>query len=110
MVAVRTMTPGLVGVLGLCGCAVFGDHTPVSGYVADSAITARVRAALVQDPTVEASEVSVQTYNGQVTLNGVVDDQAMVRRAVLLTEQTPGVKSVRNAMQVPPTAVEVTAR
>ena len=109
MASVRTMG-ALLGALGLGGCAALGGHPPVSGYVADSAITARVRAALVQDPALEASDVGVYTYNGRVTLDGVVDDQGMVRRVVLAAEQTPGVRSVQNAMQVAPATPELTAR
>jgi hyperosmotically inducible periplasmic protein len=114
MASVRKIAVGpcaaLLGALALCGCTALSSRPPTSGYVVDSAITARVRAALVQDAALEASEVGVYTYNGLVTLNGVVDDQLMVRRAILVAERTPGVRSVRNAMQVAAATPELTAR
>jgi hyperosmotically inducible periplasmic protein len=101
----------LVGVLTLTasGCQLLKEHE-TAGYVGDSAITARVRQALIKDPTIEAREVGVQTFEGQVTLIGVVDDEAMARRIAHLAEQTPGVRSVQNSMQIIAPPAELTAR
>jgi osmotically-inducible protein OsmY len=90
------------------GCQLLREHE-TGGYVGDSAITARVRQALIKDPNVEASEVGVQTYNGRVTLIGVVDDEAMARRVVHLAEHTSGVLGVQNSMQIAAAPTELTA-
>jgi osmotically-inducible protein OsmY len=100
--------------LGMTACSLWQRQEPVGGYVGgyvgDSAITARVRQALVKDPAVEATEIDVHTYEGKVTLAGVVDDDAMARRAVRVTQQTPGVRSVENSLQVAASPTELTAR
>ena len=93
-------TVPLLPALLLAGCAAFHAHPQVSGNVDDSAITARVRQALVKDPSVKASEVDVHTHEGRVMLNGVVDTQAMAHRAEQVAERTPGVRSVDNSLQI----------
>ena len=62
--------------------------------------TARVKTALLKDHDVKGSEVNVQTYEGKVTLTGVVDNSEMAHRAERIARDTPGVKSVESAMQV----------
>jgi osmotically-inducible protein OsmY len=104
----------LLGALALTasGCQLLRERE-TAGYVGDSAITAQVRQTLIKDATIEANEVGVQTFEGQVTLIGVVDDEAMARRVALLAEHTPGVRSVRNDIQVaaaPAAPAELTAR
>jgi hyperosmotically inducible periplasmic protein len=86
--------------VGLAGCGIFRGHESPSAYVDDSALTARVKTALIKDPKVKASEVDVHTYQGKVTLAGVVDNAAMMRRAEQIARDTPGVKSVESTIQV----------
>ncbi len=82
------------------GCEVFRGHESPSAYVDDSAVTARVKTALIKAPGVKANEIDVHTYRGVVTLNGVVDNEQMLDRAKKIARDTPGVKSVRSALQV----------
>jgi osmotically-inducible protein OsmY len=89
-----------VALLGVSGCGIFRGHEAPSAYVDDSALTARVKTELVKDPEVKASEIDVNTYQGRVTLNGVVDNATMAKRAVSIARGTPGVKSVHSALQV----------
>jgi hyperosmotically inducible periplasmic protein len=91
------------------GCQMLKEHE-TAGYVGDSATTVRVRQALIKDPTIEASAVGVQTLDGQVTLIGVVDSEAMARRVGRLAEKIPGVHSVQNNLQVAAPPAELTAR
>jgi len=101
----------LVAALALTvgGCQMLKEHE-TAGYVGDSATTARVRQALIKDPTIEASAVGVQTYEGQVTLIGVVDNEAAARRVGRLAEKIPGVRTVQNDLQVAAPPAELTAR
>jgi osmotically-inducible protein OsmY len=84
----------------VCGCSIFRNQQSPGGYVDDSAITARVRTALVKDPRVKASEIGVHTYEGKVTLNGVVDDADMARLAERHARETQGVRSVESVLQI----------
>ena len=86
--------------LGTSGCRVLRAHEGPTAYVGDSTINARVEIALVQSPTIEAREIAVHTFQGTVTLDGVVDDASMAQRAEEITRATPGVKSVNSRLQV----------
>jgi osmotically-inducible protein OsmY len=82
------------------GCGVFRGQRSPSAYVDDSAVTARVKTALIKSPGVKASEIDVHTYRGVVTLDGVVDDEQMLQSAEKIARDTLGVSSVRSTLQV----------
>lgn len=69
-------------------------------YVDDSAITAKVKAAFVNDKEVKATEVKVETYKGTVQLSGFANSNTAIERAVQLANNAPGVKSVRNDIRL----------
>jgi hyperosmotically inducible periplasmic protein len=82
------------------GCNVMrGQQTP-SDYADDAALTARVKAALLDDEQVKGTQFNVDVYNGKVTLSGVTDNAAQAKRAEQIAKQTPGVKSVESAIRV----------
>jgi len=66
----------------------------------DTAITTKVKSAMVADPTLKALQINVDTKNGVVTLAGAVDSQAMKDRATEVTQGVTGVKSVDNNLTV----------
>jgi hypothetical protein len=85
----------VVLLLTVPACALFrAQEAATTGYVGDSTITARVKTALIKDPRIQASEIDVQTYQGRVTLNGVVDSAAMAERALEVARATPGVRTI----------------
>ena len=66
----------------------------------DLGITTRVNNRLIADPDVKATDVDIDTYDGVVTLSGVVEDDAARDEAELLTQQTKGVRAVHNELRV----------
>lgn len=82
------------------GCSSSPKQAGVGEYVDDTIITTKVKAALVNDPTTKATEINVETFKGVVQLSGFVSSQAAANRAVELTRQVNGVKSVRNDMRL----------
>jgi osmotically-inducible protein OsmY len=66
----------------------------------DVAVTAKVKARLAGDPEVKASQIDVDTVNGRVTLNGVVESEEVRAEAEKLAIRTEGVKEVVNLLQV----------
>jgi hypothetical protein len=66
----------------------------------DSAITSKVKAALIGDDQVKAFDINVDTYRGKVTLTGAVDTQAQIARAADDAQAIAGVKSVENRLTV----------
>jgi len=70
--------------------------------LADLALTARVKTALLNDREIDATGISVSANDGVVTLSGTIATPAEAARAVELTRATPGVKSVKSALHVGP--------
>ncbi len=71
-------------------------------YVDDKVITAKVKAALVEDPGVKALQIKVETYEGVVQLSGFVDDPDQITRAADIAKGVEGVKSVKNDLILRP--------
>lgn len=69
-------------------------------YIDDAAITAKVKAAFLRDKEVNALEVKVQTYKGEVQLSGFASSSAAIERAVQLANGVSGVKMVRNDIRL----------
>lgn len=68
--------------------------------VDDSVITAKVKAALVADPTTKAHQINVETFNGTVQLSGFVDTAKARERAVQVAKGIEGVRNVKNDMEL----------
>ncbi len=71
-------------------------------YVDDKVVTAKVKAALVEDPGVKALQIKVETFEGIVQLSGFVDNPDQVMRATEIAQGVEGVKSVKNDLIVRP--------
>lgn len=82
------------------GTKIDNSANKASGYVSDSAITAKVKSALLEDKSITSSDISVETSNGVVTLSGFVGSQELSTRAVQITTQVEGVESVSDKLQV----------
>jgi osmotically-inducible protein OsmY len=72
-------------------------ETPVE-YVEDSVITAKVKAAVLNDPSLKSTEINVETYKGIVQLSGFVNSRTDINRAVEVARGVRGVTSVKNVM------------
>ncbi len=69
-------------------------------YVDDAAITAKVKAAVLEEATLKSTEINVETYKGIVQLTGFVRSRADIDKAVQVAKGIKGVKSVKNDMIV----------
>jgi osmotically-inducible protein OsmY len=90
-------------------CAATPTRESTGGYVDDSAITAKIKADLLQDNKLTASDVHVKTYKGVVDLSGFVNRES--DKAGIVAGRVSGVTSVHNNLIVkgvvaPPTAAE----
>lgn len=90
----------LAMVLVWLGCA--GDrYSQSTGEFIDSAaITAKVKAALIDDPSVSAFDINVDTYKDVVQLNGFVDTTDQKKRAEDIALGIEGVRGVKNNLTV----------
>jgi osmotically-inducible protein OsmY len=82
------------------GCASTATHEGTGEYLDDSAITAKVKAAVFNEPTLKSSEINVETFKGVVQLSGFVNSQADINQAAQVARSVPGVKSVKNDMRL----------
>ena len=82
------------------GCASTSKHEGTGEYLDDTAITAKVKAAVLSEPTLKSSEINVETFKGVVQLSGFVRSQADINKAVEVTRHVTGVKSVKNDMRL----------
>lgn len=84
----------------LTACAASGTHRATGEFIDDTAITAKVKAAILNDPQTKVLEIHVETYKGEVQLSGFVSSQEEADRAVELTRSVKGVTSVKNDMLI----------
>lgn len=82
------------------GCASTVKQEGTGEYVDDSVITTKVKAAVLNEPTLKSAEINVETFKGVVQLSGFVSSQADIGKAVEVARGVPGVKSVKNDMRL----------
>jgi hyperosmotically inducible protein len=82
------------------GCASTQKQEGTGEYVDDSVITSKVKAAILNEPTLKVAEINVETFKGVVQLSGFVSSQAAANKAVEVSRGVGGVKAVRNDMRV----------
>ena len=84
------------------GCESTSERRSAGEYVDDSVVTAKVKKAIFDAPTLKSSEINVETYNGVVQLSGFVSSKDDIRTAVEVARGVKGVSSVKNDMRVKP--------
>ncbi len=66
----------------------------------DSAITAKVKAAILGEPGLKSLDINVDTVNGVVTLAGKVESQANSDKANQIAGAVAEIKQVRNQLEI----------
>jgi osmotically-inducible protein OsmY len=89
-----------VTVLALTAALTAACGKPIRPATDDSGVSVRVRTALLNDPQVAATNISVSATNGIITLSGSVRTAAERDRAVAVARQTSGVADVRSELAV----------
>jgi hyperosmotically inducible protein len=84
------------------GCAVVRGQETAGAYVDDAAITTAIKAKFVEDKTVDAAAIKVQTLNGTVQLSGFAKSAAEKMQAENIARNTKGVRAVQNSLSVRP--------
>jgi osmotically-inducible protein OsmY len=91
-----------IALLATTGCAVTRDQSTTGAYVDDTTITAKVKSKFIEDKTVAASSIQVETLNGTVQLAGFAKSEAEREHAGALARDVKGVKTVKNDILVRP--------
>jgi hyperosmotically inducible protein len=76
-----------------------GKHT-TGEVMDDSTVTAKVKSALIDDPTTKGGDIKVETRQGIVQLSGFVGSQAAKDAATKVAQSVSGVKSVQNGLTI----------
>ena len=84
------------------GCAIIRGQETAGAYVDDVSITTAIKAKFVEDKTVDAGAIKVQTLNGTVQLSGFAKSSAEKGKAEQIARTTKGVREVRNDLIVRP--------
>ena len=82
------------------GCAATATKEGTGEYIDDSVITTKVKAAIINEPTLKATEINVETFKGSVQLSGFVAQPADAAKAADIARGIKGVKSVKNDVRV----------
>jgi len=82
------------------GCASTPTREGTGEYVDDSAITTKVKAAILHEPSLKVFQINVETFKGEVQLSGFVDSSKSVSKAGEVARGVNGVKSVKNSLIV----------
>jgi len=98
--AADTMTGKADSTADSAGSKIDSSMKKVGGYMDDSGVTAKVKAALVDDEAIKSTDISVETHSGVVTLNGFVTSQDQAEKAVAVAGKVEGVKSVSDKLHV----------
>jgi osmotically-inducible protein OsmY len=82
------------------GCASTRTQQSTGEKVDDSVITTKVKAAILDEPTLKVFQINVETFKGEVQLSGFVDNAQSVKKAGEVARGVKGVKSVKNNLIV----------
>jgi len=68
--------------------------------VDDALVTTKVKASIINEPTLKATEINVETFKGVVQLSGFVAQPGDAAKAGEIARGVKGVKSVKNDIRV----------
>ena len=91
---------GILCMAAALGCASTSSKEGTGEYFDDTVITGKVKAAILQEPTLSSAEINVETFKGVVQLSGFVNSREDVNKAVVVARKVGGVTSVKNDMRV----------
>lgn len=84
----------------VAGCASTASQEGTGGYVDDSVVTTKVKAALLDKLGTPSAQITVETFKGVVKLSGFVGSQDIISKAQNAAEGVKGVQSVENDLTV----------
>ncbi|MBK7660764.1 MAG: BON domain-containing protein [Betaproteobacteria bacterium] len=84
----------------MLGCASTSKTEGTGEYFDDTVITTKVKAAILDQPTLKSAEINVETFKGVVQLSGFVSSMDNASTAVRTAQAVKGVTSVKNDMRV----------
>lgn len=96
----ETAEPGRTEGQGSQGKGEASEQSDVGQYVDDAMITAKIKAALANNPGTSALAISVETTDQTVQLTGSVENKDEKEKAESIARSVTGVKEVENKLKV----------
>ena len=87
-------------IVALPGCAVTRGQSSVGAYIDDATITTQIKGRFVENKSVDASSIHVETLNGTVMLSGFAKSHNERSTAENIARDVNGVKDVKNSIAV----------
>jgi len=82
------------------GCTSTSNLKGTGEYLDDAVITTKVKASILNEPSLHSSEIHVDTFSGTVQLSGIASSQSALDFAVAITRGVPGVKAVKSHLKI----------
>jgi hyperosmotically inducible protein len=95
-----TMIVAVVAMASMAACTATRTTRSAGETLDDATVTAKVKTALARDPSTSAYRIEVESYRGEVQLNGFVETADMKSAATKVAKSVDGVKSVSNNLEV----------
>lgn len=86
--------------LSLASCGATNSRESTGEYIDDTVITTKVKAAILNDSTLSAAEINVETFKGIVQLSGFVSSRTEINQATAVARAVSGVSSVKNDIRI----------
>lgn len=69
-------------------------------FIDDSVITAKIKAAILEEQSLKSLQINVKTYKGVAQLSGFVDSAQSAKKAGDIASSVTGIKEVKNGLSV----------
>jgi hyperosmotically inducible protein len=89
-----------MAIMAFIACAATRTEQSAGEHIDDTVVTAKVKAALIDDPATKARQIKVDTFRGTVQLSGFVDSVDEKVAATRVAHSVNGVQNVRNNLAV----------
>lgn len=86
--------------MGVLGCASTAKQSSRGEYIDDTVITTKLKAAVLNEPSLKSAEINVKTFKGVIQLSGFVSSEVDIKKAVDVASSVEGVTSIKNDMRL----------
>ena len=86
--------------LSAIGCTSTSTQESTGEYIDDTTITAKVKTAIFNEPSLKVMQINVETYKSVVQLSGFVNSSADIETAASVARSVKGVVAVKNDIRL----------
>jgi len=84
----------------IAACSTLNGQESAPAYASDASVTAKVKANIIKDQSLQGFEIGVETLNHTVQLSGFVDTPQQKEQAAAIARSVTGVEAVQNSIVV----------